>query len=104
MKKILFILPGFGYGGTPISTLNMIMFLKEQYDIALFPMRPYGPVRKKYEEAGVNILPSEPSIVAVRAVPTKEEPDKCIRRKINFYKSINHLCLNVHIDFQKIVF
>lgn len=56
-QKILFILPGFTFGGTVFSTLNMIPFLKKDYDVYVLPMTYQGPVIKKYEETGVKLLP-----------------------------------------------
>lgn len=59
MKKILFILPEFGFGGTVFSTLNMISLLRDKYEISVLPMSHQGPVKEKYIEAGVNILPED---------------------------------------------
>lgn len=59
MKKILFILPKFEFGGTVFSTLNMIRMLEKvgKYQICVYPMISDGPVRHVYE--GVNILNSD---------------------------------------------
>ena len=57
MKKLLFILPEFKFGGTVFSTLNMIYFLRDKYDISVLAMTHQGPVKEKYVSAGINILP-----------------------------------------------
>lgn len=54
-KKILFILPEFGFGGTVFSTLNMISILKDKYDISVLAMSHQGPVKERY--VGINVLP-----------------------------------------------
>lgn len=47
--KILFILPGFTYGGTVFSTLNMISLLsKNKYDIFIMSMSHQGIVKELY--------------------------------------------------------
>lgn len=103
-KKILFILPGFTFGGTVFSTLNMILFLKDKYDVTVFPMLPYGPVREKYEEAKVNILDGKLSIMAVSSMLSNEEPVLLNRVKLDFFKILNHIAKCFHLDFQKQVY
>lgn len=58
-RKILFVLPKFEFGGTVFSTLNMIRMLQQHggYDISVFPMIAYGPVRNVYD--GLNVLDSD---------------------------------------------
>lgn len=58
-SKILFVLPKFEFGGTVFSTLNMIRMLQQHggYDISVFPMIAYGPVRNVYD--GLNVLDSD---------------------------------------------
>lgn len=54
-RKILFILPSFNLGGTVFSTLNMIMMLKDKYDISVYAITHDGPVKEQYN--GINLLP-----------------------------------------------
>lgn len=103
-KSILFILPSFGFGGTVFSTLNMIMFLKEKYKVSVLPMSPYGPVRSKYDEAGINLLEGIPSIMALSSVPTINEPSWANRTVILFYKLLNHLAIFFHKSIHETVF
>lgn len=58
-NKILFVLPKFEFGGTVFSTFNMIRMLQQHggYDISVFPMIAYGPVRHVYN--GLNVLDSD---------------------------------------------
>lgn len=63
MKKILFVLPCFEFGGTVFSTLNMISILKKEYDIYVYPLASFGPVRDQYDKAV--LLPSDAFLDAV---------------------------------------
>lgn len=56
MKKALFILPRFSFGGTVFSTLNMISFLsKGDINIYVLGMTHQGPVKQLY--GGIQLLP-----------------------------------------------
>lgn len=103
-RKILFILPGFNFGGTVFSTLNMILFLHEKYDITVLPMNPYGPVREKYEEAGIQILVTAPSIMAISNVSRESVCNHGMKCKISFYKILHHVCLRMNWDLQSYIF
>lgn len=83
-QKILFILPGFTFGGTVFSTLNMISLLdKERYDIDVLAMTHQGPVKEYYKKAGINILPEDKTLSSFIGVSYKEK---------NFYVG-SHLLL-----------
>ncbi len=49
-KKIMFVLPCFEFGGTVFSTLNMVSLLKDEYDIRIFPLASYGPIKEQYDK------------------------------------------------------
>ncbi len=52
-KRILFVLPSFGIGGTTLSTYNLITLLdKRKYEIFVLPMYAGGPFKPLYEEIG----------------------------------------------------
>lgn len=104
MKKILFILPAFNFGGTVFSTLNMILFLREKYDISVLPMNPYGPVREKYEEVGIKILDAIPSVMAMSNVSKGDVGNMSVKCKIGFYKVLRHICMKMNIDIQTSIF
>ncbi len=54
MRKILFILPGFTFGGTVFSTLNMISLLdKSKYDITILAMTHQGPIKENFNKFNV---------------------------------------------------
>lgn len=97
-KKILFVLPGFTFGGTVFSTLNMISFLKKDYDITVLAMTHQGPVKEYYERAGIKILPEDVTLSAFIGVSSKETS---FLRKAAFFiiKSICRVCKYLHIDF-----
>lgn len=49
-KKILFVMPSFGIGGTTVSTKNLIMLLKERgYCCVVLPLRPRGELSELYD-------------------------------------------------------
>lgn len=56
-KRILLILPGFNFGGTVFSTLNMISFLSKDYDVTVLPMTFQGPILNNYRQYGVKLFP-----------------------------------------------
>lgn len=50
-KKLLFILPSFGIGGTTVSTKNLILKLDpETYDMYLMPMNERGALRSMFDD------------------------------------------------------
>lgn len=103
-QKILFVLPGFTFGGTVFSTLNMISLLdKEKYDIDVLAMTHQGPVKEYYENAGINILPESIVLSALMGRLSKEHS---LARKICFYavKVLRRLCLYTGVDFPLFVY
>lgn len=103
-QKILFILPGFTFGGTVFSTLNMISLLdKERYDIDVLAMTHQGPVKEYYKKAGINILPEDITLSSFIGVSYKE---KKLLRRVAFIivKSIRRACKYVGIDFPLYVY
>ena len=98
-QKILFVLPGFTFGGTVFSTLNMISLLdKDKYDIDVLAMTHQGPVKDYYEKAGINILPEDTTLSAFIGVSSKETS---LSRKVAFFtiKTIRRLCKYLNIDY-----
>lgn len=96
-KRILFVLPGFGFGGTVFSTLNMISLIKDRYDIYVLPMHPYGPVRTNY--SGIKIIQPSSSLMAVAAMPSAVEKNSIKRTGITFHKIINHVCIKLNFNY-----
>lgn len=101
-KKILFILAGFGYGGTVFSTLNMLSYLKDYYDISVLPIRPYGPVKNFYKD--YNVLSPSSALKAVSNSSTKYEYSFWEKTMMSILKIINHLCLFFKIDFIEFIY
>lgn len=49
MKKLLFVIPSFGIGGTTVSTLNLISLLdKSKYDVMVMPLLNRGVLKEQY--------------------------------------------------------
>lgn len=102
-NKILLLLPGFNFGGTVFSTLNMISFLKREYDISVLPMTYQGPVLKNYREAEVTLLPES---VALSAMMGKIGQEPSILKKIVFayHKVLRRYLGKIGIDYELHVF
>ena len=101
-EKILFVLPGFTFGGTVFSTLNMISLLsKEKYDVYVFPMTYQGPVRKYY--ADIKLLPES---LILSALMGRTCVEKRVSRRIAFLvvKTIRRVAASVGYDFSMRVF
>ena len=97
MKKILFVLGGFGFGGTVFSTLNMISYLNSKYDIFLLPMNPYGAVRECYSD--YQVLRPSPILKAAVYCPIKREPGIWNKLSLFFCKVLSRVCKSVGIDY-----
>lgn len=81
MKKILFILPAFTYGGTVFSTLNMVSLLdSNEYDIKILAMTHQGPVKSSYPQHF--LLPERLLLSALLGKMSKE---KKIIKKLFFF-------------------
>lgn len=51
MKRILFVIPSFGIGGTTVSTLNLISLLdKSKYGVVVMPMLNRGILKEQYQD------------------------------------------------------
>lgn len=49
MKKLLFVIPSFGIGGTTVSTLNLISLLDiSKYDVMVMPLLNRGVLKEQY--------------------------------------------------------
>lgn len=103
-QKILFVLPGFTFGGTVFSTLNMISLIdKEKYDIDVLAMTHQGPVREYYEKAEINILPEDVILSAFMGRIVKEQ--HYFRKMLFFYiKSIRKVCKYLNIDLPMYIY
>ena len=81
MKKILFILPAFTYGGTVFSTLNMVSSLdSNDYDVKILAMTHQGPVKQSYPQ---NLLLSERLLLS--ALLGRVSKEKNIVKKMFFF-------------------
>lgn len=102
-KSILFILPGFTFGGTVFSTLNMISFLKNDYDVSVLPMTYQGPVLKYYQEAEITLLPE---MMALSALMGRVERESSLIRKSTFifHKVLRRLLGIIKVDYDSFVF
>lgn len=106
MKKqsILFILPGFNFGGTVFSTLNMISFLQRsgKYDIGVFAMTHQGPVKEYYKD--IKVLPENFFLSALIANWAKE---RSILNKLKYFfikvigRTTSFLGFNLHAILYK---
>lgn len=96
-KKILFVLGGFSFGGTVFSTLNMISFLKDEYDIYVLPMKPYGPVREYYRD--YHILEPSSIIKAVSFSPANKEKNYFKRLAVSFWSFLRVISKKLGYSF-----
>lgn len=102
-KKILFCLPGFNYGGTVFSTLNMISFLIKDYDVYVLPMTYQGPVIEKYREAGVKLLPESHLLSAMMGRLEKESGSK--NKSISFaQKALRKIFKKIGYNYEQFLF
>lgn len=98
-QRILFVLPGFTFGGTVFSTLNMLSFLRKDYDVYVLPMTYQGPVIKNYKDLGINLLPES---LKLSAMIGRIEREKCIYRKFYFacHKAIRKISSKLGRDYE----
>lgn len=100
--RILFILPGFNYGGTVFSTYNMISLLdKSKYDIYVLAMSHQGGVKQLYKS--FNLIGENLILAALMGRIAKES---AIIKKFVFFiiKLFNRILLlfNIHLfDYLK---
>lgn len=102
-KKILFLLPGFNFGGTVFSTLNMISFLRNSYDITVLPMTYQGPVINDYKDAGIKLYP-ESIIISSFMGKTKKETKWYRRAAFIFFKAVRKLSSSLGINFEQRIY
>lgn len=88
--KILFCLPAFTFGGTVFSTLNMISFLKNEYDIYVQPMTYQGPIIEQYKNSGIKLLPESRILSAIMG---RYEKEQGLKNKVFsiFHKSVRKI-------------
>lgn len=101
-KKLIIVLPGFGFGGTVFSTLNMLSYIRDRYDVSIFGMRPYGPIR--YQYSNYDIIEPSSLLKAVVASPLGEESNLLNKIKLIIAKFINHLLLQLNINIKYYVY
>ena len=104
-KSILFVLPGFTFGGTVFSTLNMISLLDtNRCDIDVLPMTYQGPVKKYYKEcSNLNILPEQ---IGLSALMGRMKNETNLLRKMYFFsfKAASRILNLVGKDGRQIIF
>ncbi len=98
MKRVLFVLPSFTFGGTVFSTLNMISLLdKEKYDISVFAMTHEGPVAEYYNN--YNVLPEIRKISFLQGHFNKSRWG--LQKMMAFFlKLTDRLCSWIGLDFK----
>lgn len=102
-KKILIVLPAFTFGGTVFSTLNMISFLRKDFDVTVLPMSYQGPVIKEYRDANINFLPEIPSLSAMVG-KIECEPNLWRRLIFIFHKSLRRISSKIGFDYELFLF
>lgn len=101
--KILFCLPAFTFGGTVFSTLNMISFLKKDYDVYVLPMTYQGPVIKRYLEFGINLLPEDRRLSAMMGRIKDESGIK--NKLISFiHKALRKVGSKINYPYEALLF
>lgn len=103
MKKILFILPEFKFGGTVYSTLNMVSLLdKDMYDVYVLPMTHQGPMKEEYENMGIKLLPENLLLASIYG-NVKEEKRPFARLFYYGIKAFRKIYMYFGKDFEMIV-
>lgn len=87
-RKILFVMPSFGIGGTTLSTYNLITLLdNRKYEISILPMHAGGPFKQLFDEIGY----IEPSYILNAISASKIKPRNCFLDKLtNLLRRICH--------------
>ena len=100
MRKILFVLPEFKFGGTVYSTLNMVSLLdKKMYDVYVLPMTHQGPMKVEYEKMGVKLLPENLLLASIYG-SVKEEKRLFARLFYYAIKAIRKIYMIFGRDFE----
>ena len=97
-KRILFVMPSFGIGGTTLSTYNLIMLLdKRKYETDVLPMRAGGPFKQLYDEIGY----IEPSYLLNAISASKIKPRNCFLDKLtSLFRRLCHKLYFINVLFQ----
>jgi len=101
-KRILFILPGFTFGGTVFSTLNMISLLpKNQYEIYLLAMTHQGPVKELYNS--ITVLPEN---LIISSLMGRIDREHSLGRKMKFFfiKVLRRICRGIGVNLEDRLF
>ena len=104
MVRILFIIPEFKFGGTVISTYNMISVLSsEKYQIDVLAMTHQGSVKDLYEANKINILEEN---IFLSSLTGKFQEEKTFLRKCFFLfnKIIRRFLLLLNKDYLGVVY
>lgn len=101
-KKVLFVLGAYNYGGTVFSTLNMLSYLKDSYDVHVMALAPYGPVKKLYSQ--YQSVESSMKLQAFANMPNDAINGRIAKAKLLLYKLIKHFFLLLHCDITDSVF
>ncbi len=100
MKKILFVLPEFKFGGTVYSTLNMVSLLdKKLYDVYVLPMTYQGPMYNEYKKMGIKLLPENLLLTSIYS-NVKEEKQPLLRLFYYAVKALRKIGLFFGKDFE----
>lgn len=87
-KKILFVLPGFGIGGTTVSTRNLMSLLqKEGYDCWVMPLWPEGSMKDLYD--GIDCVET-PIVIKALSAPNKKYFPKIYQKLV--VATLRYLC------------
>ena len=93
-KKILFVLGAYNYGGTVFSTLNMLSYLKDMYDVYVMALAPYGPVKQLYSQ--YQSVESSVILQAFANMPNDARNGRIAKVEMLIYKLIKHFFLLLH--------
>ena len=97
-RRILFVMPSFGIGGTTLSTYNLIMLLdKRKYEINVLPMNARGPFNQLYDEIGF----IEPSYLLNAISVSNIKPRNSFLDKLtSLFRRICHKLYFLNVLFQ----
>lgn len=101
-KKLLFVLGAYNYGGTVFSTLNMLSYLKDMYDVYVMALAPYGPVKQLYSQ--YQSVESSVILQAFANMPNDARNGRIAKVEILLYKLIKHFFLLLHYDITDFIY
>lgn len=99
MKRLLFVIPAFGIGGTNTSLVSLLAYVdRTQYDIYIYALNPVGSMVEEIAKYGT----------VLNAIDTGSQLSSSSNRSVSIVKSllreIKHLFDKIGVDLKQIVY